>query len=79
MKLSAKEYLPAPTPCPECGGECVHAANQTSYGTLTVRPFFDQPRFLLGKRNSLLRAVVCTACGYTRFYAKEPERLRGGQ
>lgn len=76
MTVSGEENLPPPTPCPECGGECVHAA---STGTMTLVPYVEQSRFLLGKHASLLRAVVCTACGYTRFYTKEPERLRRDQ
>jgi hypothetical protein len=59
---------PAPTPCPECGGECVHA--QTVLGSFGVQ---GSSGYLAGA--TALYAVVCSHCGLTRFYAADPAAL----
>lgn len=67
---SSGRGVPA-TPCPECGGERVVARLRTQYPRRDVKvaeaAFFP--------RSSPLRALVCTACGHTSFYATRPEKL----
>ncbi len=70
--MANTESLPAPTPCPECGGERVQAG-VSNHAFLVV----NDPAKLFGQQASTLRAIVCTQCGYTRFYAVHPEKLRG--
>ena len=65
---SSPGELPAPAPCPECGGLCVHAYTAPfTLGLLRSGSVF-------GGR-SRLRAVACTVCGLTRLYALKPREL----
>jgi predicted nucleic-acid-binding Zn-ribbon protein len=59
-------------PCPECGGARVHAYIASVPGSLSVANVESGGIF---PKFSELRAVVCTNCGYTTFYAKQPEKL----
>ena len=62
---------PARSPCPECSGERV-VAQGNGYISL-VRPGGFSPR--LSGEMSGLWALVCTRCGATTFYAKDPSKL----
>lgn len=72
-KMNKDRPLPLHLPCPECGGQRVEAKgngymyiNKPSAGAASL--FSGSP----------LRALVCTNCGYTTLYVKEPDKLRGG-
>ncbi|HEX8034270.1 MAG TPA: hypothetical protein VF510_10500 [Ktedonobacterales bacterium] len=58
-------YVPPLPPCPECGGTCVqaHALGHT-FGVQRIGAVFGG--------FSPMRAIVCTRCGLTRFYALNP-------
>ncbi len=63
-----------PALCPECGGVVVRATVASKMDgnvMLTVL----HPGHLFGTASDLT-ALVCTDCGYTRLYAKEPYKLR---
>jgi ClpX C4-type zinc finger len=64
--------IPTPTPCPECQSERVLAKPGGNYVRLasTTDTF---PGFT--GRWTDLWAFVCLTCGYTTFYAKNPEHL----
>jgi hypothetical protein len=65
---SSPRELPAPAPCPECGGMCVHAYTAPyTLGLLRSGSVF--------RGRSRLRAVACTSCGLTRLYAQTPSEL----
>jgi len=60
-----------PKPCPECGGERIEAEHE---GQLTRRVSL-KPDIWHGQyksKSSYVKALVCTACGYTVLYAKNP-------
>jgi hypothetical protein len=59
--------LPDPSPCPECGGPCVHTK-------VAGQVYLQRPGATFGGV-STTRAVVCTRCGYARLYALEPAKL----
>lgn len=71
-EMANAETLPTPKPCPECGGDRIPA---DVWGNTAL--LVSDPTKLLGYQTVRLRAVVCTQCGYTRFYATQPEKLRG--
>jgi predicted nucleic-acid-binding Zn-ribbon protein len=65
-------------PCPECGSDQLQAcvlANGANINTTLVA----NPNKIFGRRYSDIFAAVCTGCGYTRFYAKDPEKLGGNK
>ncbi len=59
--------LPALTPCPECKSERIWADGMNMY--------LAQNKFLTSTGQSQLKALVCTNCGYTAFYATSPQAL----
>jgi len=60
-----------PRPCPECGGERVHAAMAH-----TVQLW---PADAMGVRRTVPRALVCTGCGHTTLYVDDPLAFRPRQ
>jgi len=60
------------TPCPHCGGERVLAVGtpMMSVANRALTTWRGVPR-------SNLDAVVCTHCGYTILYARNPSKLKG--
>jgi hypothetical protein len=69
--MSSRGRDVASTPCPECGGERVAARLRARAGVRVV----EAPEAAFFPRSSPLRALVCTACGYTSLYATRPEKL----
>jgi len=60
-------FPPLP-PCPECGGVCVNASVWSrSFGVQRLGAVFGGV--------SQMRAIVCTRCGLTRFYALNPSAV----
>jgi predicted nucleic-acid-binding Zn-ribbon protein len=56
-------------PCPKCNGEVVGAKVMETY----LMPLkYD---ILFDIKTSRMEARVCTNCGYTEFYAKDPLKL----
>ncbi len=62
-------------PCPECGGDQIEEAVMSAGRRYAV--LVANWKKMFGMRITDALAVVCIQCGYTRFYAKEPEKLRG--
>ena len=54
-----------PAPCPLCGGEQVFTTCTRVMGLVTGT-FDGVP----------LNALACTYCGYTQFFAEDPQKLR---
>jgi hypothetical protein len=78
MPESISHPVPQPSvACSECGGDCVPAELRTT-GTLAA-PFpgtlFLQRPDAHSTGGSALRALVCSRCGLTRFYAEKPAEL----
>jgi hypothetical protein len=67
---SSGRGVPA-TPCPECGGQRVAARLRARVEVRIVQA----PEAAFFPRSSPLRALVCTAYGYTSLYATRPEKL----
>lgn len=67
------ESLPkseSPRPCPKCNSETVRA----EVGGTRLYPI-DTTQRSFSTKSSSLRAIVCTFCGHTEFYALEPLNL----
>lgn len=58
-----------PKPCPECGGERIRARTVPPVG-LT-----PEPLALFSRPISEMVAIACINCGYTSFYAINPEKI----
>ena len=72
MSESTSRSVPQPSAmCPECGGECVPAAVKVYHG-LTPGEWYLQRPGVFFNGTSGLRALVCSHCGLTRFYAEKP-------
>jgi len=68
MTESTSHPVPQPSAsCPECGGECVPTVARV--GTKAVYLQLPGP-FIRGVTS--VRALSCTRCGLTRFYAETP-------
>ncbi|HEY7348763.1 MAG TPA: ClpX C4-type zinc finger protein [Ktedonobacterales bacterium] len=63
---------PAPTPCPECQSERMLAEAGNIIGLSTS----EEEASDLAGRFTETWAIVCPKCGYTTFYAKQPEKLK---
>ena len=56
--------------CSQCGGECISfAMGSKPFGR--VKSALDQQQQFLP-----MDALICTCCGHTTFYTREPEKLR---
>lgn len=66
---------PSPRPCPECGGERVYAEGGR-YMSMAYKRTATSPKFALGGPDLGLHALVCTNCGYTTFYVRDPSAFR---
>jgi hypothetical protein len=75
MLESTSHPVPQPSAsCPECGGECVPAEVKISAGAHLGAMYIQRPgTFWHG--SSTLRALACSQCGLTRFYANHPAEL----
>jgi predicted nucleic-acid-binding Zn-ribbon protein len=75
MPESTSHPVPQPSAsCPECGGQCVSAEVRVSGMTFPGTVHVQRPdAFWSG--TSTLRALVCSRCGLTRFYAENPAEL----
>jgi predicted nucleic-acid-binding Zn-ribbon protein len=58
--------------CAKCDGPLVVAAVHHHKGNVVLRP---EPAPLFDLRFSRLIARTCTNCGFTEFYAEEPDQL----
>jgi hypothetical protein len=72
MRSSREERTPAP--CPECGGTRVAARCTTTCPRREVC-LTERPEVAFFPRSSPLQALVCTACGFTAFYATRPTKF----
>lgn len=65
-------------PCGKCGGQMIQADLLAGTGSLVVtKPRSPLSALSLGLlRGSTVTARVCTSCGYTEFYAANPEVLK---
>ncbi len=64
--MTSPNPLPAPGPCPECGGTRVYynvGPEIVAYSSEAARTFDNQRHF---------RMCVCTNCGYAAFYVENP-------
>lgn len=71
MTEAHKVQLPTPTPCPQCQTERILAEAGNNVRVV------EQHSGLRGaaSAHSELWAIVCPNCGYTTFYAKNPDKL----
>ena len=72
MSESTSHPVPQPSAsCPECGGECVPVEVKVIADLYPGTVIIQLPgAFIRGI--STLRALVCSHCGLTRFYAEKP-------
>ncbi len=64
---------PKATPCPKCSGnmlECRAIANKEVH--LIPANYVS----IYTSKKSAIKAMMCEACGYTEFYALNPEKLQ---
>ncbi len=69
---SQEAPAPSPTPCPQCGGERFLAEGVNS--VRLVKPGTALPGITGGFTE--LWALVCSVCGYTTFYTKNPSKIK---
>jgi ssDNA-binding Zn-finger/Zn-ribbon topoisomerase 1 len=70
--MNEQTQLQNPAPCPECRGERVRA-QAGPYGFQLI----PEQSGKIFKPSSGTVTLVCIACGYTSWYATEPEKLIG--
>lgn len=71
MTEAHKVQPPTPTPCPQCHAERMLAE---AGNNVRVVGFESGLRGAIGAYSELW-AIVCPTCGYTTFYAKNPDKL----
>ena len=58
--------------CPECEGEMIWATLISSY-RIAITGLDQQGR--IGKNSTGIASLVCTNCGFTKFYTIDPRKL----
>lgn len=75
MSMNYSQQPPRIRPCPECGGERVYAQGG-GYMAMAYKRTSRSPKFALGGPDLGLNALVCTNCGYTAFYVRDPSAFK---
>ena len=59
--------------CSECGGAMVWASTDGYRGPISVYPYLNPAAW--SRNSSDVIALVCTDCGFTKFYTSQPRKL----
>jgi hypothetical protein len=60
--------------CGKCGNEMIKCYVDEGFSGLTVKNP-DGEKLFSNKKNTRINPTICTKCGFTEWYAEEPEKL----